>query len=111
MEVLMNTVVKLVEATKEEQAAAEYIELKAQEKKVAERLSELKKIIGPHLNAQADHKALFSGWEFTLSYSERENFKLSDAKKTLDLAILKPFITVSEISTIRTSFRGTDEKN
>ena len=89
-----------------ELVAKEYIDLKAQEKIVAERLSELKSVIGPFLNGQDAQSAVLAGWEFSLSHSERENFKLKDAKKSIDPEILKPFISVTEVTSIRTSFRG-----
>lgn len=93
-----------------EDVAKEWIELKTIEADLEKKKRELKPDLEAYLKDQPDQKAEICGFQFTLIQSERESFKLKDAKEKIDGRTLAPYISVSTFTQIRTTWRGGDEK-
>lgn len=89
-----------------EQIAIEWIELRGQKMALEKRLEELKNILEPALEEKPNCSMEIDGWKFALVKSEREFFKLKEAKENLDNRILRPYIFTSKYNTIRTTWRG-----
>lgn len=89
--------------------AKEWLTLKDEQKTIERRLSELKKELEPYLEKQPDKNAELAGFRFTLIHSERESFKLSEAKEAIDNRTLRPYISLSSFTQIRTCSLGKSE--
>jgi hypothetical protein len=92
-----------------EKSAKQYLELKTEKVRIEKQLDVLKKTIAPYLEGFPERKAELCGFEFSLVETERENFKLSAAKEKIEAKVLSPFISVSNYTSIRTTFRGGEE--
>lgn len=93
-----------------EQAAKEWIQLKEQGMLIEKRLANVKHVLLAHLQEQPDKSCEFIGYKFSLIETSREHFKLKDAKAKIDNRILKPYISITEFTQIRTSFQGNDDE-
>lgn len=91
-------------------AAKEYVHLKTDLKFLEKRLEELKEVIEPALRELPEKTAEWHGWKFSLVEFEKENFSLSKAREKIDGRTLAPFVTVSPIVQIRTSWQGGEEE-
>lgn len=92
-----------------EDAAKEWIELKTMEATIESRRQELKAVLEPALESAPDHLLEFGGWKFLRVRFEKESFSLSKAKEKIDGRTLAPFITKSEVTQIRTTWKGGKE--
>lgn len=93
-----------------EDAASEWMKLKAEKLELERRLEELKKVLEPYLEKQEERTALLGGFEFKLVDSEREFFKLKEAKENLDGRVLKPYLYTTCFSQIRATWKGGEKK-
>lgn len=93
-----------------EEIAKEWIELKTIEANLEKKKRELKPELESYLKDQPDQKAELNGFQFTLIESERESFKLKDAKEKIDGRTLAPYISVSSFTQIRTTWKGGEKK-
>lgn len=82
--------------------AKEWLKLKSRQKAIEKKLGDLKKELEPYLNEKDDKSAELEGHKFSLLLSERESFRLKEAKEELDIRLLRPYITISAFSQIRT---------
>ena len=89
-----------------ENAAKEYIELKALEKAREARLAELKDVLLPALRAAENQRLELAGFEFSVVEFEKEFFSLTKAREVIDGRTLAPYITKSNVVQIRTAWRG-----
>jgi hypothetical protein len=92
-----------------EHAAREWLELKAREEATEERLKELKAVLEPALRSAPGQAMKLAGKRFKLSEFPRESFQLARAKEKIDGRVLAPYITTTDVVTIRTSGRGGGE--
>lgn len=94
-----------------ENIAQEWLDLKNQKLLTEKRLDNLKPILETYLAEQPDKESEMCGFKFKLVNSERENFRLSEAKKKKGFwKLLKPFVTVSYFNQIRATFCGQEEE-
>lgn len=90
-------------------ASERWLELKAMAKDIERGLAELKPVIEEGLaDSEGSYEA--HGWKFSLVKFEKESFSLSKAREVLDGRVLAPYITTSEVTQIRTSWQGGEEK-
>lgn len=93
-----------------EAAAKEWIELKSVEQAIEVRRAELKAVLDPALESAPEKRLLLHGWEFLKSTFSRESFSLSKAKEKIPAKTLAPYVTTSEVTQIRTTWKGGIEK-
>lgn len=85
---------------------ASWIDVKAQIERLEKEKSELKEKLEKVLEKEPDQTLELNGWKCTLVESSRESFRLKEAKIELDLKVLKPFISISKFTQIRTTWQG-----
>lgn len=87
-------------------AAKKWIALKAKEKKIEKQFQELQAVLEPALRSTPEKKAEFHGWKFSIVEYVRRSFSLKAAEKQIDAEILAPYVSESDVVTIRTNWEG-----
>lgn len=89
-----------------ESAAKEWIELKSMDETIERRREELRAILLPALEAAPDQVLELHGWRFVLVKFLRDAFSLSKAREKIDGRVLAPYITTTEVESIRATWKG-----
>jgi hypothetical protein len=84
-----------------EEAAAEYMRLKAQSAELDAAMKRLRNVLEVAVGAAPEKKAVIAGFKFALVEVERDNFNLKKALEKLDGRVLRPFITTSRYTQLR----------
>lgn len=92
-----------------EDVAQEWLELREKKMLLEKRIDEIKPILETYLALDPSYEMEMCGHKFKLVNSEREFFKLAEAKKNMDGRILRPYITTTSFNQIRVTFCGEEE--
>jgi len=84
-----------------EEAAQEYLRLKAQAAELEAAMKRLRNVLEVAVGESPDRRAEIAGVTFALVDVERENFNLKKALEKLDRRALRPFITTSRYTQLR----------
>lgn len=91
----------------------EWVHTKAQIERLEKKKNELKVKLEAVLEKEPEQTLEIDGWRCVLVKSSRENFSLKEAYEKLDpieMKALKPFISVSKFTQVRTSWQGGSEE-
>jgi regulator of replication initiation timing len=86
-----------------------WVALTSQIKRLEKQKEDLKPQLEKILEKEPENTLELDGWRAILVASERESFRLKEAKEKIDEKVLKPFITHSKYTQIRTSWQGGGE--
>lgn len=99
--VVMENALKLVPQV--EEAAVEYMRLKAQVAELESAMKRLRNVIEVAIAEEPDRRATLAGFRFSLVDVERDNFNLKKALEKLDGRALRPFISTSRYTMLKVS--------
>jgi hypothetical protein len=86
-----------------EEAALEYMRLKAQAAELDAAMKRLRNVIEVAIAEEPEKRAVIAGFRFALVTVERDNFNLKKALEKLDGRVLRPYITTSRYTMLKVS--------